>query len=102
MIRLAILGFCLAAMPALAETDAEREERCAAQAGIVEQAVALRGKGTARAAVTEALTDGETAVQARFRPSVKPLVDWVFALEESQLTPEVASVFEASCRDYKQ
>src|SRR6056297_3608145 len=102
MIRFAVLGLCLAAAPALAETDAERNERCAAQAGIIEQAVGLRADGTGKPGVTSALTEGADAVPARYAPSVPPLVDWVFALDEAQLSPEVADVFEASCREFEQ
>ena len=45
MRRLAVATLTLAAaFPALAETDAERAARCAAQAGIVGQAVEMRQK----------------------------------------------------------
>ena len=99
MIRPVATGLCLLlAAPAIAETEAERRERCAAQAEIVEQAVSRRASGAEKPAVAAALTEGEAAVPERYTPSVQPLVDWVFELDPAQLTEAVAPVFEKTCR----
>ncbi|MCQ0092085.1 hypothetical protein [Roseovarius sp. M141] len=83
----------LTAAPTLAADSAAKN--CAVTSGIVDDAVALRAKGSAQADTIAALTAGD--LDARFVPAIQPLVDWVYTLPSDQLTGEAAAAFKAAC-----
>ena len=85
------------AMPALAETDAQRAERCAAQAQIVGQAVEMRKKRQSETKVKDSLL---AEVDAKLAPSVPLLVGYVFTLNRKDLKLDVAASFAEQCTAY--
>ncbi len=85
--------FILTAAPTLAAGRAS--ENCAATASIVADAVAHRDAGSAQSDTLTALSGGD--IDARFVPTVQPLVDWVYTLPSDHLTGEAATAFEAAC-----
>ena len=93
----AILALAVA-FPALAETRKERAARCAAQADIVAQAVEMRRKMKSEKKVRAAL--GQT-IDAKYAPSITPLVGFVFTLPRKDLKSDVAGAFTKQCEAYK-
>ncbi len=78
------------------------DEQCKATADIVAVAVEQRTDGKKAKKVKRGLTKGNTAVDEVFHPAVGPLVDWVFTLDEADLTPDVAVAYEKQCMEAQQ
>lgn len=93
---------CALAAPAAAaaETADQKKARCAAQAGIVDRAVESRAGGAGIARTRAMLESGDEAVEAVYAPAVGPLVDWVYSLDEGELTAAAADAFETACLGY--
>ena len=99
MRRLIATALVLAtAVPALAETEKEREYRCVAQSQIVAQAVEMRQKRKsetkAKAAILE-VTDEKLA------GSVPLLVGYVYTLHRKDLKQDISGAFKQQCSDFK-
>jgi hypothetical protein len=84
-----------------AESDAERAARCAGQAQIVARAVSLRAGGSDEGGATAQLEASDSGIDPKYAPSVSILVGWIYTLPTDQMTPEVATAFEAQCLGYK-
>ncbi|WP_137703103.1 hypothetical protein [Marimonas lutisalis] len=86
------------AAPALAETQKEREKRCAAQGEIVSQAVEMRKKfrseAKAKTAILETIDEG-------MAPAVPFLVGFVYTLNRKDLKQDVPAAFIEQCNAYK-
>ncbi len=95
-------GLALLAGAASAETEAQKAERCAAQADIVTQAVDARAQGRDAPGTKEMLTAADSRVPARYAPGITPLVEWVFTLPQDQLTLDVGGAFEKQCLEFSQ
>ncbi|MCZ0811747.1 hypothetical protein N5A93_05830 [Roseovarius sp. EGI FJ00037] len=95
-------GLALTGGAALAqtETEAEKADRCAALADVVERSVTARQLGQNASQAKRGLTSGEGAVAAKYAPGVPPLVDWIYTLPEEQLSPGLQAAFEKQCLDY--
>lgn len=78
----AVLASSLAG-PGLA--NAQQEELCSETAKIVFVAVTERAKGKSSETVKRAVQKRDGAFDRRFLPAVGPVVDWVFAIEETDL-----------------
>jgi len=95
-------GLAVMAGAACAETEAQKAERCAAQADIVTQAVTAREEGRDMSAVKATLSGKDSSVPSKYAPGITPLVEWVFTLPEDQLELDVGSAFEKQCLDFSQ
>ena len=104
MLRLLILssGLALSGVAASAETDAQKAERCAEQGAIATRIVAARQDGAAAQEATSALTSADSGVAARFRPTVAPLVEWIYSLPEAQLSADIGAALEQQCMAFEQ
>lgn len=86
---------------ALAETDAEREARCEAQAGIVAMAVDLRGDNKREKKAIKLISKDEVIASGPYVAQVDVLVNWVYSLPEAQVSEEAVTAFEAACTSFK-
>ena len=95
MIRFAalLLALCLAA-PVMAQ---DKESLCATSAGIVDSAVEARQEGMRQKKAIRTIGSGLEGDAAIYKPAVEPIVNWVYDLEEGQLTDEVGATYEKAC-----
>jgi hypothetical protein len=84
-----------------AESDAERNARCAGQAQIVARAVDLRAGGADQNGATEQLEASDSGIDPKYAPSVSVLVGWIYTLPVDQMSPETAIAFQTQCQGYK-
>ncbi len=96
-----LLGLSLAGSPVLAESDAERAQRCAGQANIVSRAVDLRADGADQGATLARLEASDSGIDPQYAPSIAVLVGWIYTLPTEQLTPETSIAFQTQCLGYK-
>ncbi len=87
------------ALPASAETDKQRQARCAAQSGIVAQAIEMRKENTPEAEAQQAILDG---MDEKLAPSVPILVGYVYSLESDAMQQDITGAFKQQCADFKQ
>ncbi|WP_294622836.1 DNA primase [uncultured Roseovarius sp.] len=95
MTRFAALlpALCLAA-PVMAQ---DKESLCATSAEIVDSAVEARQDGMRQKKAIRTIGEGLEGDAAIYKPAVEPIVNWVYTLEEDQLTDEVAATYEEAC-----
>ena len=103
MIRLtlALLAIALPLQMAHAETKAERQARCAAQAEIVALAVAERENGRRENGAIRRITRARADSETPYTEAISPLVGWVYSLNAAQLESDVAGEFRTACEGYK-
>lgn len=102
MIRSAVVTLmCLAPLPALAASAAEKAENCAATADIVREAVAQRAAGQSSEQARDFLTSDEAGVDDKFDSAIPMLVEWVYTLDEAHLTEDAAKAMETQCMDFE-
>lgn len=92
----------ICASPALAETKAEKEARCTAQADIVAQTVTLRSEGKRERRAGKILTGDESTIDPKYAPAIPMLLAWVYELDKDQLTDEAATRFKEACLAFDQ
>ncbi len=93
MFRIAAILMLLAA-PLAAQ---DKAVLCRIQGEIVNSTVAERVGGADAGSAVKNVQAALPADQARFKPAVPPIVDWVYTLEPSQLTDQVAEAYVAAC-----
>ena len=103
MARLVIAGIALVlgAAAVVAESDADRAARCAAQATLVEALVAQRADGAEMQAAIDAVHAEHTDMDDRLTDPMPLLADWVYAVPPEQLDDGVAESFAAACTAYE-
>jgi len=89
--------------PALAQ--AKKAQLCGESAALVERVAEARAGGANPARVRRDL-ERDDAVPAMFRPLVGPIVKWVFAVPEAQVTAKggpgtLARKYRDNCLSYK-
>ncbi|GGO50946.1 hypothetical protein SAMN05444398_101834 [Roseovarius pacificus] len=95
MTRLAAFAAALLmAMPVAAQ---DKEAMCEKTADIVGKAVTSRADGAAAEATVKAVTGTIGDADARYRPAVQPIVDWVYTLPEELLSDEVEVSYKEQC-----
>lgn len=97
----ALWAAAFAAPSAQAETEAQRDARCAGQALIVARAVDLRASGADQASATAQLEGSDSGIDPKYAPSVSVLVGWIYTLPTDQLTAETATAFQTQCQGFK-
>lgn len=76
-------------------------QTCRVTRAIVSAAITGRRAGETAAAIVRRLSGGDTAVAARYRPTVPTLVDLVFTLDPVELTEATAELYEAQCLGFE-
>lgn len=94
------IAFALFCAPAGVSAQGLGQENCRQTAAIVAAAIEGRRAGERASAIKARLSDGPQAVRPPYDATVPTLVDWVFTLDRSQLTPAMARQFEAQCLEY--
>ena len=94
---LAALG---AATPALAETRAEREARCTAQAEIVDAALTARSAGQRENRAIRDIARARADHPTPYREAIAVLTGWVWSLPADQLGDETRTQFFTACTGY--
>ena len=84
-----------------AETAEERSARCAAQAEIVQQAVAMRTEGKRENRAIRMITRARANLATPYNEAISPLTGWVYSLNDAQLQGNVAGEFRSACDGYK-
>lgn len=92
-------------LPAQATANDQRQT-CIDTSDMVATIISLRAEGTRPKAIKQALTTGDAAVEERYKPTVDPLVDWVFTIDEALVeqptAPEaIADEYRKTCVGYK-
>ncbi|MGQ3486849.1 DNA primase [Roseovarius pacificus] len=95
MTRLA--AFAAAFLMATPVAAQDKEAMCDKTAAIVGKAVASRADGAAAEATVKAVTGSIDDADARYRPAVQPIVDWVYTLPEELLSDEVEVSYKEQC-----
>lgn len=98
---LSLVAASLVALPAVAETKAEKADRCAIQAGIVEAAISHRTGGRNQNRATKKILKSDPIKGSKYEANVDVLVAWIYSLPDAQLVPETVSTFETACLDYQ-
>lgn len=93
MLRLA-LSLIVLASP-LAALD--KAQHCASSAAIVADAVVARAAGEEQKKTFLTITAGLEGDQENYAEAVQPIVEWIWALPEDQLTDDVAAAYESAC-----
>ncbi len=104
MLRLLILscGLALSGVAASAETEARKAARCAEQGAIAGRIAEARRDGAGARETTAALTGADSGIAERFRPTVAPLVEWIYSLPEAQLSADIGTALEQQCMSFEQ
>ena len=97
----ALWATAFGAPDAQAETEADRNARCAGQALIVARAVDLRASGADQPGATAQLEASDSGIDPKYAPSVAVLVGWIYTLPTDQLTAETARAFQTQCQGFK-
>lgn len=94
----------LALLPAVvqAETKAEKADRCALQAGIVEAAITHRQANRNQNRATRKILKSDPIKGTKYEANVDVLVAWIYTLPPAQLNADTVQTFETACLDYKQ
>lgn len=105
--KFAVIALFLAALPvmtipATAETQEERAERCAAQNAIVVQAIDLRLSRKSEAKALAAIQADERDMVQKFASSIPGMVGLVYAMKRKDVKELNASSFETACLAYEQ
>ncbi|THD75715.1 hypothetical protein E7681_04475 [Thalassobius vesicularis] len=85
----------------LAESKAEKTERCSIQAGIVEAAISHRQANRNQNRATRKIMNADPIKGTKYEANVDVLVAWIYSLPQAQLTPDTTATFEKACLDYK-
>lgn len=96
---LALLLCC--ALPVAAPAQGLGKENCSATKQILSVAIKGRKAGLTARSLKSQLTTGRAAVAEKYRPTVAPLVDLVFTLDQARLTEQTAADYETQCLKYK-
>ncbi|SEQ90122.1 hypothetical protein [Thalassovita taeanensis] len=102
MIRFLTVAALVLAGPAFAETDAEKQDRCALQSDIVAQAVDLRSRHKSEMRATKTIQKAEGIAGTKYQANVDVLVNWVYSLPDDQVNEGVARSFTDACLAYSQ
>ncbi len=86
--------------------DEKQKETCQITSDIVGSSVIQRADGADVNAVKDIFMTGDSAVEEKYQPTVGPLVDWVFSLEQAVIeeadAPDIiAARYQESCLGYK-
>ncbi len=73
------------------------QKECAVQAGLVMQVVAARSAGAESGAATQSVQATLDDATQHYATIVPAVVDWVYALPQSQLGDEVGNSWTAAC-----
>lgn len=95
MTRFAALLPALVLATPLAAQD--KESICATSAEIVDSAVEARSDGVGQQEAMETIGNGLEGDAAIYKPAVEPIVNWVYDLEEEQMSDEVGATYEKAC-----
>lgn len=103
ILPLALAGvMVLLPLSASAETKAEKTERCALQAGIVEAAITHRQANRNQNRATRKILKSDPVNGTKYEANVDVLVAWIYTLPAAQLNDDTVQTFEKACLDYKQ
>lgn len=83
-----------------AETEEERAVRCAAQANVVNKAVALRLEDKREKRARRLVMKDATIAETTDKEHVELLVNWVYQLPEEQLGEQTSLAFEMACKQF--
>jgi hypothetical protein len=95
MTRFAALTSALVLATPLAAQD--KASICSNSADIVDAAVEARGDGMGQEKAVQTIGNGLEGDAAIYKAAVQPIVDWVYGLEEAQLSDEVGATYEKAC-----
>lgn len=95
MTRFAALLTALILATPLAAQD--KESICSTSAGIVDAAVEARRDGMEQKKAVQTIGNGLDGDAAIYKAAVQPIVNWVYDLEEEQLSDEVGATYEKAC-----
>ena len=75
----------------------DKESICSTSAGIVDAAVDARSDGMGQEEAKTTIGNGLEGDAAIYKAAVQPIVNWVYGLEEAQLSDEVGATYEKAC-----
>ncbi len=100
MLRVSIVISCVMALGAPSFASTPREESCDVTSQIVSQAIVARLSGQSSDAVKETLASEGSGFTGVYVVTIPPLVDMVFSMEESTLSPQAADTYKEQCLNY--